>query len=45
MNNPLDHDFETFKFSTQNKICKDGAVELLQNFGMCLYNNNCITIV
>ncbi|XP_070163829.1 R3H domain-containing protein 1 isoform X2 [Polyergus mexicanus] len=32
MNNPLDHDFETFKFSTQNKICKDGAVELLQNF-------------
>lgn len=36
MNSPLDHDFETFKFSVQNKICKDGAVELLQNFGMCL---------
>ncbi|XP_029156326.1 bromodomain-containing protein 4-like isoform X1 [Nylanderia fulva] len=32
MNSPLDHDFERFKFSTQNTICKDSAVELLQNF-------------
>lgn len=32
MNSPLDHDFERFKFSVENKICKDGAVELLHNF-------------
>ncbi|XP_025993640.1 uncharacterized protein LOC105199800 isoform X5 [Solenopsis invicta] len=32
MNNPLYHDFQEFKFSTKNKIYKDGAVELLQNF-------------
>ncbi|XP_072751512.1 uncharacterized protein [Anoplolepis gracilipes] len=32
MNNPLDHDFEKLKFSGHNNICKDGAVELLQNF-------------
>nr|XP_012234733.1 PREDICTED: histone acetyltransferase KAT6A-like isoform X2 [Linepithema humile] len=30
MNSPLD--FEEFKFSAQNKICKDGRVTLLQNF-------------
>lgn len=40
MNSPLDHDFERFKFSARNKICKDDAVELLQNFGMYLYDNN-----
>ncbi|KAL6443301.1 hypothetical protein ACFW04_002889 [Cataglyphis niger] len=33
MNSPLD--FETFKFSAKNKICKDGAVELLQHFDEC----------
>lgn len=35
MNNSLYHDFQEFKFSAKNKIYKDGAVELLQNFGTC----------
>jgi hypothetical protein len=40
MNSPLDHDFEKFKFSAQNKFHKNGAVELSQNFGTCLCKNN-----
>lgn len=45
LDSPLDHDFDGFKFSAQSKIRKDGATELLQNFGMSLslflwlYNN------
>lgn len=32
MNNPLDHDFEEFEFSTKDRICKDSAVDHLQEF-------------
>lgn len=34
MSNSLDQDFEEFRFSDQNKICKDDAVDDLQKFGM-----------
>lgn len=37
MNNSLDQDFEEFRFSNQNKICKDDAVDDLQKFGMFFY--------
>lgn len=40
MNSSLDHDFEEFKFSAQNKLCENDTTELLENFGMFLGSNN-----
>lgn len=34
MNNSLDPDFEEFKFSDENKIWKDDALDDIQTFGM-----------
>ena len=34
MNNSLDPDFEEFKFSDENKIWKDDALDDIQRFGM-----------
>lgn len=41
MNNSLDQDFEEFRFSNQNKICKDDAVDDLQKFGTFFLHIEC----
>ncbi|XP_061932112.1 uncharacterized protein LOC108003584 isoform X4 [Apis cerana] len=42
MNNSLDQDFEEFRFSNQNKICKDDAVDDLQKFDKHIDDQNSI---
>ncbi|XP_033178559.1 myb-like protein I isoform X6 [Bombus impatiens] len=42
MSNSLDQDFEEFRFSDQNKICKDDAVDDLQKFDKHIDNQSTI---
>ncbi|CAL7946490.1 unnamed protein product [Xylocopa violacea] len=42
MNNPLDQDFEGFRFSDQSRICKDDAVDDLQKFDKHIDDQNSI---